>query len=143
MIVKTLKKENVNEILSLYAQDFADGWNKNMLDSAFDGGRFLCLGAFLNDVLVGVITLSLSIDDADIEGIVTKKEFRNKGVASLLFDSAKDILSEKGIQKILLEVRESNTPAINFYKKKGFNLVSVRRRYYSDDENALIFIKEN
>ncbi len=143
MIVKTLKKENVTEILSLYAQDFADGWNKNMLDSAFDSGRFLCLGAFLNDVLVGVITLSLSIDDADIEGIVTKKEYRNKGVASLLFDSAKDILSEKGIKKILLEVRESNTPAINFYKKKGFNLVSIRRRYYSDDENALIFIKEN
>ena len=143
MIVKTLKKENVTEILSLYAQDFADGWNKNMLDSAFDGGRFLCLGAFLNDVLVGVITLSLSIDDADIEGIVTKKEYRNKGVASLLFDSAMDILSEKGIKKILLEVRESNTPAINFYKKKGFNLVSIRRRYYSDDENALIFIKEN
>lgn len=143
MIVKTLKKENVNEILNLYAQDFADGWNKNMLDSAFDSGRFLCLGAFFDGVLVGVITLSLSIDDADIEGIVTKKEYRNKGVASLLFDSAKDILSEKGIKKILLEVRESNTPAINFYKKKGFNLVSIRRRYYSDDENALIFIKEN
>ena len=143
MIVKTLKKGNVNEILSLYALDFADGWNKNMLDSAFDGGRFLCLGAFLDDVLVGVITLSLSIDDADIEGIVTKKEFRNKGVASLLFDSAQKILKEKGIQKILLEVRETNIPAINFYKKKGFNQISIRRRYYPDGENALIFIKEN
>ncbi|MBE5754028.1 MAG: ribosomal-protein-alanine N-acetyltransferase [Clostridiales bacterium] len=143
MIVKTLKKGNVNEILSLYALDFADGWNKNMLDSAFDGGRFLCLGAYQNDVLVGVITLSLSIDDADIEGIVTKKEFRNKGVASLLFDSAQKILKEKGIQKILLEVRETNIPAINFYKKKGFNQISIRRRYYPDGENALIFIKEN
>ncbi len=143
MIVKTLKKDNIDEILSLYALDFADGWNKNMLESAFDGGRFLCLGAYENDILVGVITLSISIDDADIEGIVTKKEFRNKGVASLLFDSAKDILKNKGIQKILLEVRETNAIAISFYKSKGFNQIAVRRRYYPDGENALIFIKEN
>ena len=43
-----------------------------------------------------------------------------------------------------LEVRESNVPAIELYKKYGFSSLGTRKGYYQDNnENALIMWTEN
>jgi ribosomal-protein-alanine N-acetyltransferase len=39
---------------------------------------------------------------------------------------------------IMLEVNENNKPAINFYKKNGFKIISVRKDYYGSNQNAII-----
>ena len=42
---------------------------------------------------------------------------------------------------VMLEVRPSNTPAVNLYRKLGFNEIGVRPNYYPADhgrEDALI-----
>ncbi len=140
MTVTLLTEKDVDKICALYLKDFADGWNKEMLVSAFNTGRFLCAGAFDCEQLIGVITCSKSVDDADLEGIVTLKEYRGNGVATALLQFAEKQL--KGMKKLLLEVREGNLPAIQFYKKNGFEKISVRKKYYADGENALVFVKE-
>jgi len=41
-----------------------------------------------------------------------------------------------------LEVRESNTPAINLYKSYDFKLLSKRKDYYTNPrEDALVLVK--
>lgn len=142
MNLKVLSKENIPEIISLYQSDFSDGWNSNQLESSFDSGLFLCIGAFVNDKLIGVISATKSYDDADIEGLVTKGEFRNKGIASALINALIENLKNQNIVKIFLEVRESNEGAISLYKKFNFNNISKRQKYYSNGENALIFVRE-
>ena len=142
MIVKKLSVSEVDLIIELYANLFCDGWNKDMFISSFNGGRFLCLGAFNNESLVGVITLTLGLDDADIESVFTAPKYRKQGVADLLIDSALEQIKNQGLNKVLLEVRESNSPAKNLYFKHGFKEISIRKKYYSDGENAVILIKE-
>ena len=46
-----------------------------------------------------------------------------------------------GVNKIFLEVREKNAPAISLYIKNGFVKISERKNYYGD-ENAVVYIKE-
>ncbi len=142
MNLKILSKEDVSIILGLYQTDFSDGWNKEQLISSFDSGYFLCIGAFLEDELVGVITATKSFEDADIEGIVTKNQFRNRGIASTLMNRLIEELSKSKVKNIFLEVRESNSVAIALYKKFNFKLISQRKKYYSNGENALIFKRE-
>jgi len=38
---------------------------------------------------------------------------------------------------VLLEVRRTNRPAIRLYRSLGFSAIGVRRRYYSDGEDAI------
>ena len=142
MTIKSLSKQSVSQILELYDGNFSDGWSQNMLNSGFDGGRLFAFGVFNEQQLVGVITFSLGVDDADIEGVVVDKNYRGKGLAQSLIESAHSFIKEKGIQKVLLEVRQTNTPAINLYQKVGYKQISVRKNYYSDGENALVLIKE-
>ena len=142
MIVKKLSVSAVDLIVDLYKSHFSDGWNKEMLVSSFSGGRFFCLGAFDGETLVGVITLTLGLDDADIEMVFTSPSFRKRGVADLLIENAISELKNQGLNKVLLEVRESNLSAKNLYFKHGFKQISIRKKYYSDGENAVILIKE-
>ena len=142
MILSTLNKSDVDSIVALYQGNFPDGWNKNMLESAFDGGRFIAIGAFDGDKLIGAITCSVSFEDADIEGVVTDVAYRRKGVASALIKKAQELLLSKGVNRLLLEVRESNFSAIGAYEKAGFTRLSIRKGYYCDGENAVVMVKE-
>lgn len=141
-MTRFLNKTDIPLILALYQSDFLDGWSKSQLESAFDTQRFIAVGEFNKDLLIGVATVSVGYDDVDLEGIVVKENFRKRGVATkllgVLFDKVKDL----GKDKIFLEVRESNIVALNFYVKCGFEKISVRKNYYPNGENATVMVKE-
>ena len=42
---------------------------------------------------------------------------------------------------ISLEVNEINEPAINLYKKAGFEIVGKRKKYYDGKNDAIIMTK--
>jgi ribosomal-protein-alanine N-acetyltransferase len=42
------------------------------------------------------------------------------------------------IKPIMVEVNQNNVQAINLYKKIGFKQIDIRRKYYPNNEDALI-----
>ena len=141
-MIEFLSKSDINQILDLYDGNFSDGWNKNMLESAFLNGRFLAIAKRIEQRLVAVITISTTQFDADIEGIVVDSAFRNKGYAKELLVFSENHLKTLGVEKIFLEVRASNTPARNLYSQNGYSEISIRKKYYSDNEDAVVMAKE-
>ena len=73
--------------------------------------------------------------------MVTKQSARGKGVAKKLLSLALDNLKDSGINKIFLEVRESNFCAISLYNSLGFVKIAERKNYYGT-ETAIIMQKE-
>ena len=74
-----------------------------------------------------------------------KEEFRKKGLGQDLLDQIIHASQSMGSKKIFLEVRVSNIPAIELYKKLGFKKVSLRKDYYSlpeGREDALVMSKK-
>ena len=69
------------------------------------------------------------------------KEYRKKGVATELMDLLISYFETSKYEKIILEVRESNTSAQSLYKKYNFKYFGKRKKYYVT-EDADIFIKE-
>lgn len=77
-----------------------------------------------------------AIDSYEILKIATISEYRNQGIAGALIKVLKG-------KDIFLEVRESNKEAINFYEKNFFEKISIRKKYYKDNnENAIIMKME-
>ena len=142
MKIVDLFASDIEKILLLYQDNFADGWNKAMLESAFSSNRFLAIGIEEEQSLIGVITCSFNDFDADIEGVTIDKEFRRNGFAKALLGLLEVKLKEKNIEKVFLEVRESNTPARQLYSGAGYSEINVRKKYYSDGEDAVIMAKE-
>ena len=54
-----------------------------------------------------------------------------------------EICREKGIVKLLLDVRESNMPARRFYEKSGFLIDGMRNKFYENPcEDAVLMSKQ-
>jgi ribosomal-protein-alanine N-acetyltransferase len=74
----------------------------------------------------------------DLTNIGLRQGIRHQGLGSILLKSFINSCIEAGASYIILEVRVSNKPAIQFYKKFGFAQTGRRRGFYSDPlEDAL------
>lgn len=80
--------------------------------------------------------------DAEIYNIAVSPKYRNRGLGdSLLLEFLSNCVENK-VRFVWLEVRESNTPAIDFYTHRGFSAISKRRSFYRDPvEDAILMRK--
>lgn len=63
---------------------------------------------------------------------------RRRGIGEALLSRAVEAIRKRGVGEVYLEVRVSNTPAINLYHKLGFRIVRRVPRYYADGEDAYV-----
>ncbi len=64
--------------------------------------------------------------------IVTSQEYRKRGIAKQLMIDIINNAIKTGINKIILEVRTTNIPAIELYQKLGFNKNRILSKFYKD-----------
>lgn len=89
-----------------------------------------------NSEILGYINCWVS-DNTEILNFCVDKKYQKQGIGSLLFDEVDKI----SVGVITLEVRVSNTNAINFYEKRGFKKALIRKNYYSNGEDAIFMIR--
>ena len=127
----------INEIYNLgnkLNNNYSNLYNEESLNTGVNK-TFLYV---INDQLVGFIHIQDLIDEIDIINIIINENYRRKGYASKLLDYVISISNNK---KLILEVSSLNIPAINLYKKYGFEQINVRKGYYSGSD-ALIMEKK-
>ena len=84
------------------------------------------------------------LEEAHITTIAIAPEYRRKNYGQALLKRIIDDCYKEKIKYITLEVRVSNTPAINLYSKYGFSSFGTRKGYYQDNnEDALIMWTKN
>lgn len=94
-------------------------------------------------ILHGFAAFSCVLDEATLLNIAVDPGARRAGTGVALLRWCRDSLAAAGIQRVLLEVRDSNTAAQRLYVGAGFRAGARRRGYYAarDDlprEDALL-----
>ncbi len=84
-----------------------------------------------------VVARAVAVDESELLNLVVAPEWRGKGVGRSLLKAL--LADHRGT--VFLEVRESNTVAIKFYKSFGFQELSIRRAYYRSSPEAAIVMK--
>ncbi len=89
--------------------------------------------------IVGYAGLDVAGDVADVMTVATAPAHQHKGIGRLLLDELVRRAVGHGCEALLLEVRADNDAARNLYDRNGFEVISVRRRYYQPgDVDALV-----
>jgi len=70
-------------------------------------------------------------------------EYQGHGFGEALMTKMIEQCREKGIERMTLEVRESNHVAQSLYKKLGFQAGAIRKNYYSDNQEDAIVMWVN
>jgi ribosomal-protein-alanine N-acetyltransferase len=61
---------------------------------------------------------------------------QGQGIGTYLLRFTLNNLVNQGIKRVLLEVRESNIPAIHLYQRVGFFQIGLRKQYYVTTNKA-------
>lgn len=74
--------------------------------------------------------------------IAVMQEHRGKGIGISLMEASLQRVKVEGASEMYLEVRVSNHPAVELYKKLGFAANRISEGYYRDGESAYIMTKD-
>ena len=142
--VRIAKSSDLDDIYELDVQTFAMPWSKEALnyDILENDNAFVIVAEYEGE-FAGYADIWTVLDEADLNSIAVRVDFRRKGIGDAIMLAMTEILSANGVATINLEGRVSNMPAIKLYKKYGFNECGVRPGYYLDNgEDALIMKRE-
>jgi ribosomal-protein-alanine N-acetyltransferase len=88
------------------------------------------------DAISGIVVGRQVLDEAEILNLAVKQGVRRQGEGRALVRRSLQQFAERQVSRVFLEVRESNTGAIEFYRGLGFEAVGLRRDYYHDPSEA-------
>ena len=134
-----ITEKDIAYIEKLEQETFSDAWSYQSLLETWMQPQVMMLGVWADDVFAGYVILYYVLDEGEIARIAVSESMRRQWVGTVLFRDLVKICCDKGITKILLDVRESNETAIAFYQSHGFVQDGKRKNFYTTpSEDAIL-----
>ena len=144
MTTRPAVRADLDAIVALERATFPRPWSAAALAEEIAGGRgrLVVVAVDPGDRVVGYLCCRDAAAELHILSLAVAAACRRMGVGTGLLRSALEWGERQGCRGAVLEVRPTNTAAIELYRRLGFVSVGRRPAAYSDnDEDALILIR--
>ena len=143
IIVRELKVEDSAAVAEMEQQIFSDPWSEKSVMETVQQKQSVCFAAEKAGHLLGYLLAYHAADEAEIARIAVQKEARRQGAAGKLMQALEHYCEEHKMEKLLLDVRESNEAARSFYTKNGFVEDGIRQGFYvNPSEDAVLMSRQ-
>ncbi len=113
-------------------------WSKKQWANEFKKDGTKIFGLLIKNLVIGICVFQVVLDEAQINYFVVNQKFREKGFGSYLMRYLIKHCEKSNVNKLFLEVSQTNIKAEKFYARFDFITVGIRRNYYRDGSNALL-----
>ncbi len=138
-----MQTKDIPFVAELEKRFFSTPWNETALEKGLQNGTEIFWLAQKDGGDVGYIGYVQSFETADILTVCIDPVHRRKGYAEALLTFCLEQMRQSGVEKVFLEVRESNAAARSLYEKSGFEYLNKRINYYKNPtEDGLVMMKE-
>lgn len=144
MQLTPMQSADLDAVLSIENIVYPHPWTRGNFKDALDSGyqAWVARAEAGNTVdhaqpnnIVGYFLLMLVLDEGHLLNISVRGDLHGRGYGRALLDRVVAMARELGLASILLEVRPSNTRALNLYGHYGFMSIGRRNAYYPAAEN--------
>ncbi|WP_246806617.1 tRNA (adenosine(37)-N6)-threonylcarbamoyltransferase complex dimerization subunit type 1 TsaB [Neopusillimonas maritima] len=143
--IEPMRLEHLDVVVDIEAAVQSFPWTRGNFADALNAGYGAWVALQQNKV-VGFSVVMFAPDVAHLLVIAVAPQLQRGGVGYMLLRHAEQAARDKGLGSMLLEVRQSNSKALNFYRNRGFQSLSVRKGYYpaarGQREDALVLQKD-
>jgi ribosomal-protein-alanine N-acetyltransferase len=142
--ISEMTEVDLRDVLTIERCSFPLPWSEGMFKAELSLDFSHNFAAKLNhegneEVLVGYICFWVIEGEAHLLNIAVKSDYRRMGLGKHLMRFLIDFCRTEKVERLTLDVRPSNSSAIEMYRKMGFRKEGLRPRYYADNgEDALI-----
>ena len=143
IIVRELKVEDSAAVAEMEQQIFSDPGSEKSVMETVQQKQSVCFAAEKAGHILGYLLVYHAADEAEIARIAVQKEARRQGAAGKLMQALEHYCEEHKMEKLLLDVRESNEAARSFYTKNGFVEDGIRQGFYTNpSEDAVLMSRQ-
>lgn len=135
-----LESKDVKQVILLEEQFLGESLGEDMILNELNNSNVCFLSAKDNEKVIGYIGAYTFDDSMEILNFVVDEAYQRQGIGSLLFNTLLEMYDKT--KSIVLEVRYNNEKGISFYKKNNFNVISIRKHYYKNGDDAIVMMKE-
>ena len=129
-----MKKSDLKDVIWIERKSFRTPWTGNAfrreIENDDDFSHFIV--ARHKNRTIAFIGFTHVLDEVHILTFAVHPKYRQRGVGTQLLTHALNMAKTLGAKKVTLEVRVSNISAQSLYKKFGFQIVAMRKRFYPD-----------
>lgn len=138
-IFRNMTELDVAGVVELEKKIFSDAWTSTGIYETFCQNQAFVGVAECDGEIVGYCIIYYVMDEAEIARVAVDEKVRRQGVGRGLLDYICECCKMKNINRLLLDVRESNEGARRFYEQYGFIVDGIRKNFYDQPkENAIL-----
>ena len=140
VLIRPMKRDDVETVLSIESLVFTTPWQADIFLNLIGrpGSELWVIEHPVAGILAYAVLWCI-LDQAELANIAVRSDYRGQGYASRLLERILQIARDRKVETIYLEVRASNTRAVELYERFGFSRVGVRKNYYGEPkEDALV-----
>ncbi len=138
-----MEKRDAYRAYRIMRSAFSSPWGIKEFEDGLKLSYNICMVAEDGDLVIGFCIFRVLFDTADLDMIVVSKDYRNQSIGSHMIDLGIKEIKKTEAQRIMLEVRDSNTEARRLYERMGFKQISTRKEYYANPSEDAIIMEMN
>ncbi|MEK6255149.1 MAG: ribosomal protein S18-alanine N-acetyltransferase [Gemmatimonadales bacterium] len=139
LTVRAMRLADLDEVMVIERRSFSAPWEESTFRGLMRRPSAALLVAETDDELTGYSVMWFAADEGELGDIAVVPERRGEGIGRRLLRESLSVAASRGTRSLYLEVRESNDVARRLYEKVGFNVVGVRKQYYTEPvEDAIV-----
>jgi ribosomal-protein-alanine N-acetyltransferase len=140
VLIVPMRRRHVRSVLGIETQVYPRPWTMSLFLSELGlrATRSYFVAKVGRDV-VGYAGLMVSVDEGHVTTIAVDPAWHRHHIGTRLLLAVTREAIAKDLNALTLEVRMSNQPAQEMYRRFGFNAVGMRKGYYAEtNEDALV-----
>lgn len=127
--IRAMQAADLSAVL-LIEQAQAFPWTLGMLSDCL-AANYECWVIEIAQEIIGFAILAVGAGQAELLNIAIENNYQGQGLGQRLLIHLIELAKNNKAVEIILEVRASNLPALNLYKKLKFQQIGIRKNYYS------------
>jgi ribosomal-protein-alanine N-acetyltransferase len=137
--VRWMVRRDFPEVLLIEQACFEFPWKEEDFIHCLQQRNCIGMVAEYEGHVVGFMIYEVPKNRIHLLNIATAPEFRRRGVAGQMIQKLVGKLANQRRSRIVLEVRETNLPALVFFRELGFRATVVIKNFYNDmNEDAYV-----
>lgn len=131
---------DVDAVLAIEQEVQPYPWSRGNFCDALESG-YLCYVYVSGEEVLSFAVLMPGVNEAELLNIAVLSGQQRKGWGRAMLEAVLEVAAIRQLNRVFLEVRASNAPAIALYRRAGFSQIGLRRAYYRNErgsEDALV-----
>jgi ribosomal-protein-alanine N-acetyltransferase len=141
--IRKLGIADMPDVMDIEREAFAVPWSLDSYLSQLKNQWAYYLVCVHQQKVIGYVGTWVVFEEAHITNLAVQASFRSQGLGRALLLAMEEYIRSKEGKRVLLEVRPSNTAALQLYQSLSYFEIARRPNYYQDNQEEAVVMCKN